>query len=79
MGLVKMKGAVKGGSIVHFQKYHNTLCLSSNILHKLCSIFSWDFLWSQEKLKAMLLFLCLKIILALAYLPAKLCWYFLLS
>ena len=39
----------------HFQKYHNTLCLPSKILHKHCSIFSGDLQWSQEKTKTMLM------------------------
>ena len=43
--------------IGHFQKYHNTLCLSSKILHiKHCSyfLFSLD-CKSQEKIKTMLM------------------------
>ena len=44
-----------GPAIGHFQKYHNTLCLPSKILHKHCSIFSWDLQWFQEKIKTMLM------------------------
>ena len=40
-------------SIGHFQKYHNTLCLSSKILHKYCFILSWDHSKSQEKMETM--------------------------
>ena len=48
-------------AIAHFGKYHNTLCLSPQILHEHCfcisivSSFSWDLQWSQEKLETMLM------------------------
>ena len=43
-----------GESIGHFQKYHNTLCVPSKILHKYCFQFLFDLQWSQEKMKTML-------------------------
>ena len=39
--------------IGHFGKYHNILCLSPQILHKI--VLFWDLQWSQEKTKTMLL------------------------
>ena len=40
--------------ISHFGKYHNTLCLSPQILHKLCFCFLLGPLKSQEKLETTL-------------------------
>ena len=39
----------------HFRKYHNTLCLSPQILHKHCFCFSQVHGNSQEKMKTMLM------------------------
>ena len=41
--------------IGHFQKYHNTLCLSSKFCINIVSIFSWDLQWSQEEIQTMLM------------------------
>ena len=42
-------------TIGHFRKYHNTLCLFPQILHKHCFCFLFGSLNSQEKLETMLM------------------------
>ena len=44
-----------GDLIGHFGKYHNTLSLYPQILHKHGFVFSWDHCKSQEKLETMLM------------------------
>ena len=39
--------------IGHFQKYHNTLCLSLQNFISIAFIFSWDCINSQEKMETM--------------------------
>ena len=41
-------------SIDHFEKYHNTLFVPTKFCINIVSIFSWDLLWSQGKIKAII-------------------------
>ena len=55
IGLLRRKCSILSGilPIGHFQKYHNTLCLSLQILKSIAFIFPWDHSKSQEKMETM--------------------------
>ena len=60
MSFVRTKGsndqdATENAHIDHLQKYHSTLCLSSEFCISIIFIFCWDLCKSQEKLETVLM------------------------